>query len=216
MTRHKGGRNVTCQAEDVVTPQFACSCGKFLTYRGIPNHRNKCSEKIRKIRFPERDETFSTAGPSPLRTFSSQPTQIMPPQLPPLSQVAQTQSSPPIQYQPPPSVSPITTQLPLSTQGTIRSRLRSHKSPGSREPAPSDSSATQPNSSATQPNSSATQPNSSATQPDSSTTQPDRATQGDINISQAYTAASSQVIPANQCRFGCGKVILILARALAL
>ena len=202
MTRHKGGRNVTCQAEDVVTPQFACSCGKFLTYRGIPNHRNKCSEKIRKIRFPERDETFSTAGPSPLRTFSSQPTQIMPPQLPPLSQVAQTQSSPPIQYQPPPSVSPITTQLPLATQGTIRSRLRSHKSPGSREPAPSDSSATQPN--------------SSATQPDSSTTQPDRATQGDINISQAYTAASSQVIPANQCRFGCGKVILILARALAL
>ena len=82
MTRHKGGRNVTCQAEDVVTPQFACSCGKFLTYRGIPNHRNKCSEKIRKIRFPERDETFSTAGPSPLRTFSSQPLQIMPPQLP--------------------------------------------------------------------------------------------------------------------------------------
>ena len=156
--------------------------------------------------------TYRPAGPSPLRTSSSQPPQIMPPQLPPPCQVTQAPSSSPIQHQPAPLVSPNTTQ----PQGTIRSRLRSHKSPGSR-----DSSATQPDSSATQSDSSATQADSRATQPDYSTTdnstiQSDRVTQGNVNISQADTAASSQVLPANQCRFGCGKVILILARASAL
>ena len=66
LTRHKGGRNIPCLAEVVATPAYACCCGKFLHYRGVQIHRNKCSEKVRKIKLPcpetlSQAETFSQA-----------------------------------------------------------------------------------------------------------------------------------------------------------
>ena len=56
LTRHKGGRNSACSAETGVPPGFVCDCGKFLMYRGIPTHRNKCSLRIRKIIFGPEEE----------------------------------------------------------------------------------------------------------------------------------------------------------------
>ena len=72
----------------MATPAYACDCGKFLQYRGIPTHRNKCQERIRKIKLQvhvfdivnlvfaltfiqnAQDVTFTANGPSPLKSSS--------------------------------------------------------------------------------------------------------------------------------------------------
>ena len=71
LTRHKGGRNAVCNLDKTVSPSFVCDCGKYLMYKGIPAHRNKCStRRIRKIIFPdefEADATYTAQGPSPMK-----------------------------------------------------------------------------------------------------------------------------------------------------
>ena len=60
-----------CNLDKTVSPSFVCDCGKYLMYKGIPAHRNKCStRRIRKIIFPdefEADVTYTAHGPSPMK-----------------------------------------------------------------------------------------------------------------------------------------------------
>ena len=125
LTRHKGGRNVECSGETVPTPDHVCDCGKYLYYRGIPTHRNKCEERIRKILLNDEDQTFRAEGPSLLTSSAETCNLVRDSQTGPGTSLMSSRIS--------------TSQVEPSSQpaSLIRTRLRSYTSASSSAIVPS-------------------------------------------------------------------------------
>ena len=191
-----------CQAVQVATPTFACDCGKFLHYRGIPTHRNKCQDRIRKIKMQAQDVTFTADGPSPLKSsnlsapsFTSQDSslavtshmdgdaQTAVPLVTSASQLEPDRQSEDGMALVSQELNSTTVQADRPT--TIRSRLRSNKSaqpPATSHPAvPSEPAAIAPTMSSS--------------------------SNGSAKPSAAVpTGATGSTLPLNACKVGCGKV----------